>query len=298
MTHEEAIKKLEQDIKLRGMSPHTVKEYTSKAIRFLKHIDKPISELNEGDFRIYLEFLDRDTKLAPSTMNIHNSALRFFFEVTLEQTLCYRRVPRKKVPYKIPATFTKQEILWFLGAIDDSSRYKAIFSLTYGCGLRLSEIRQLRFQDIDGKQMRLFVYQGKGQRDRWIPLSAIALDELRIYYKEYKPKHPDGYLFLNGKNGVGNDCISERSIQDAFAKYQKLGRIPTKGTVHTLRHSFATHLMEDDVSVFYIQKLLGHSSVLSTMRYLRIAVTDIMKTQSPLDKLMEQENKRKSKGGK
>ena len=298
MTQVEAIAKLDQDIRLRGMSPHTVKEYKSKAKHFLKHFDKPISELSEKDFRIYLEFLDRESKLSAATMNIYNSALRFFFEVTLEQTLCYRRLPRKKEPITMPTAFTRQEILWFLGAIDDNSRYKAIFSITYGCGLRLSEIRHLRIQDIDSEQMRLFVYQGKGQKDRWVPLSNFALLDLREYFKEYNPKHPDGYLFLNGKNGTGIDCISDRAIQDAFVKYHKLGRVPTKGTVHTLRHSFATHLMEDGVSIFYIQKILGHSTLLTTMRYLRIAMTDVMKTQSPLDTLMNKEEKRKSKGAK
>ncbi|WP_249030180.1 tyrosine-type recombinase/integrase [Tannockella kyphosi] len=298
MTHEEALKKLETDIQLRGMSPHTMLEYQTKARKFLQHFNKPIEELCENDFRIYLEYLDKEANIQPSTMNVYNSALRFFFEVTLEQTLCYRRLPRKKDPIKVPVAFTRQEVLWFLEAIDDSTRYKAIFSLTYGCGLRLSEVRHLRIKDIDKQQMRLFVYQGKGQRDRWVPLSKFAYDDLCTYYLEYKPKHPDGYLFLNGINGCGDAPISERAIQDAFKRYHIRGRIPTYGTVHTLRHSYATHLMEDGVNVFYIQKILGHATLWTTMRYLRISMTDVMKTKSPLDKLMEKETKRKSKGNK
>lgn len=298
MTHEEALKKLETDIQLRGMSPHTMLEYQTKARKFLQHFTKPIEELCENDFRIYLEYLDKEANIQPSTMNVYNSALRFFFEVTLEQTLCYRRLPRKKDPIKVPVAFTRQEVLWFLEAIDDSTRYKAIFSLTYGCGLRLSEVRHLRIKDIDKQQMRLFVYQGKGQRDRWVPLSKFAYDDLCTYWKEYKPNHPDGYLFLNGINGCGDAPISERAIQDAFKRYHIRGRIPTYGTVHTLRHSYATHLMEDGVNVFYIQKILGHATLWTTMRYLRISMTDVMKTKSPLDKLMEKETKRKSKGNK
>ena len=296
MTHEEALKKLETDILLRGMSVNTLDEYQTKARKFLKFTNKPIEELSENDFRIYLEFLDREGKLAPSSINIYNSALRFFFEVTLEQSLCYRRLPRKKDPIKLPTAFSRQEIIWFMDSIDDSTRYKAIFSLTYGCGLRLSEIRHLRIKDIDKQQMRLFVYQGKGQRDRWIPLSKVAYDYLCTYYLEYKPSHPDGYLFLNGTKGNGDKPISERAIQDAFKRYHKKARIPTEGSLHTLRHSYATHLMEDGVNVFYIQKILGHATLWTTMRYLRISMTDVMKTKSPLDKLVEKEAKRKSKG--
>ena len=297
MTHEQAIAKLESDIRLRGMSEHTVKEYRTKAQVFLRYIQKPIEELSEIDFRAFLEHLDREKKIAPSTMNIYNSGLRFFFEVTLEQTLCYRRIPRKKDPIKVPNAFTRQEILWFMQAIDDDLRYKAIFSLTYGSGLRLSEVCKLRVKDIDSEQMRLFVFQGKGQRDRWVPMAQSSLELLRQYFKSYRPNHPDGWLFLNGKFGNGGDShVSARAVQEAFKRYHQRARIKTYGTVHTLRHSYATHLMEDGVNVFFIQRILGHATLWTTMRYLRIAQTDVMKTKSPLDKLMEKEAKRKTKG--
>ena len=109
--------------------------------------------------------------------------------------------------------------------------------------------------------------------------------------------HRDDSIYKT-RNGSGIDCISDHAIQDAFVKYHKLGRVPIKCTVHTLRYSFATHLMEDGVSIFYIQKILGHTTLLTTMLYLRIAITDVMKTQSPLDTLMNKEEKRKSKGTK
>lgn len=297
MTHEQAIAKLESDIRLRGMSEHAVKEYRTKAQSFLCHTQKPIEKVSESDFRAFLEHLDREKRIAPSTMNVYNSALRFFFEVTLEQTLCYRRLPRKKEPIKVPNAFTRQEILWFMQAIDDDLRYKTIFSLLYGSGLRLSEGQKLRVKDVDSEQMRLFVFQGKGQRDRFVPMAKSSLELLREYFKAYRPNHPEGWLFLNGKFGNGGDShISQRAIQDAFKRYHERARVKTYGTVHTLRHSYATHLMEDGVNVFYIQKILGHATLWTTMRYLRIAQTDVMKTKSPLDKLMEKEAKRKAKG--
>ena len=243
MTHQEAIEKLEIDIQLRGMSPHTVKEYRDRVRKFLQHFkDKSIEELCETDFRIYLEYLDREANIQPATINNYNSALRFFFEVTLEQTLCYRRLPRKKDPIKLPVAFTRQEILWLLDAIDDSTRHKAIFSLTYGCGLRLSEVRHLRVKDIDSEQMRLFVYQGKGQRDRWIPLSQFALEDLRAYFREYSPNHPEGYLFYT-KRGKEHQ-MTWRAIQDAFGKYRKRANLSDDFTVHTLRHAYVKLLLK------------------------------------------------------
>lgn len=295
MTQQEILDKLSTDIRLRGMSKDTEIEYVTKAKVFMRHFNKPADEMGEKEFRAFLEYLDREKKLTPASINTYNSGLRFLFEVTLELDLNYKRLPRKKDPIKLPTAFTRQEIIWFLEAIDDSTKYKAIFSLIYGCGLRLSEITKLRIKDIDSEQMRLFVNQGKGQRDRWVPLSKFALEDLRTYFKEYSPNHPDGYLFLSPK---GDKHISDRAIQDAFKKYHKKGRVPTEGSPHTLRHSFATHLMEDGVNVFYIQKILGHATLWTTMRYLRISVTDVMKTKSPLDKLMEKEEKRKSKGAK
>ena len=263
------------------MSEHTITEYVPKIRKFLEYIGKPIENLSELDFRVYLEYLNNHSKLAPSTINVHNSAIRFFFEITLDKNINYKRVPRKKDPIKLPVAFTTEEISAFIDTIDDI-RYKAIFTTIYASGLRLSEIRRLRVQDIDSKQMRLFIYQGKGKRDRWVPLSYYSLICLRHYFKEYKPNHPSGYLFLNRDF---SNCISERAIQDAFRKYHSRANIQTYGTVHTLRHSYATHQLESGVNVFFIQKILGHATLWTTMRYLRISVTDVIKTKSPLDSL-------------
>lgn len=272
---------VETDISLRGISDHTIKEYVPKIRKFLEHIGKPVEEISELDFRTYLEYLNNHSKLAPSSINVYNSAIRFFFEITLEKNINYKRVPRKKDPIKLPVAFTTEEISAFIDAIDDI-RYKAIFTTIYASGLRISEIRHLRVKDIDSNQMRLFIYQGKGKRDRWVPLAHYSLMWLRDYFKEYKPNHPNGYLFLNRDF---SNCISERSIQDAFKKYHSRANIQTYGTVHTLRHSYATHQLENGVNVFFIQKILGHATLWTTMRYLRISLTDVIKTKSPLDTL-------------
>ena len=291
MTQEQVLEKLTTDMRLRGMSEHTVNEYCDRSRVFMRHFGKSADEMGETEFRAFLEYLDRDGTRKSSTINVYNSALRFLFEVTLEQNLNYKRLPRKKDPIRVPNALTRQEILWFMQAIDDDLRYKAIFSVIYGSGLRLSEAQKLRIKDIDSQQMRLFIFQGKGQKDRYVPLATASLESLREYFKEWRPKHPDGYIFLN-RNGT--EHISARAIQDAFKKYHNRARVKTYATVHTLRHSYATHLMEDGVNVFFIQRILGHATLWTTMRYLRIAQTDVMKTKSPLDKLVEKEEKRKN----
>lgn len=282
MTQEQVLEKLTTDIHLRGLSNHTVNEYRDKARIFMRHFGKSADEMGEAEFRIFLEYLDSEGRLAPSSINGYNSALRFLFEVTLEQNLNYKRLPRMKEPIKIPPTLIKEDVLRFLNTIDNL-RYKTIFSLIYGSGLRLSEGQKLRVQDIDSKQMRLFIYEAKGKKDRYVPLSNNSLLLLREYFKKYRPKHVDGYLFLNQ---TSDNHISHQAIRDAFNKYHKKSGIKTKATVHTLRHSYATHLLEAGTKIIYIQKLLGHSSLYSTMRYLRIAQTEVMKTPSPLDTIM------------
>lgn len=291
MTQEEILEKLTMDIRLRGLSKDTVKEYVTRSAVFMRHFGKSADEMGEKEVRIFLEYLTNKGDLMPATINNYNSALRFLFEVTLEQTLCYRRIPRKKDPIKVPATFTRLEILQLLGTMAEDLRYKAIFSLTYGSGLRLSEVMKLRIKDVDSEQMRLFVYQGKGQRDRWVPLAKTSLADLRSYFKAYRPNHPEGWLFLNEgtRKKVADNHISDRAIQDAFKRFHAKSGIKTYGTTHTLRHSYATHLLEDGVNVFFIQKILGHATLWTTMRYLRIAMTDVMKTESPLDKLQSVE---------
>lgn len=247
MTQEEVLEKLTMDIRLRGLSEDTVKEYCTRSDVFMRHFGKSADEMGEKEIRIFLEYLTNKGDLMPATINNYNSALRFLFEVTLEQNLNYKRLPRKKDPIKVPTAFTREEIIAFLSVIDNL-KYRAIFSLTYGSGLRLSEVRKLRIKDIDSENMRLFVYQGKGQKDRWVPMAKASLEVLRRYFKEYKPNHPDGWLFLNDspRKKIPDSYVSERAVQDAFKKYHKKSGIKTHGTTHTLRHPYVNVSVNPD----------------------------------------------------
>jgi site-specific recombinase XerD len=247
--------------------------------------------MGEAEFRDFLRYLQEERKLSPASINTYNSGLRFLYEVTLEQNFNYKRIPRAKEPILLPNIMTVTEVQKLFEVIDDL-RYKAIFLTVYGSGLRLREVRHLRISDVDSEQMRLFIYQSKGKKDRFAVLSQTSLTALREYWKAYRPNHPEGYLFLNR---TGSDCISDRAIQDAFAKYRDCAKLNCRATVHTLRHSYATHLLESGVSIFYIRQLLGHKTIGSTTRYLHVATTDILKTKSPLDTLVVKKKRGRSR---
>jgi len=281
MDQHQIIEKLKLDLQLRGYSKGTEKDYSQRMSLFQEYFKRPASELGEQEIREYLHYLRNDRNLSPSTVNSCNSALRFLFEITLEKSLIYRRIPRLKDPILLPTVLTKDEIEAIFSSANNL-KHKCILMTIYGSGLRLSEAASLKISDIDSKNMRIFIEQGKGKKDRYVLLSQVNLEILREYWKQYKPKF---WLFEGYEK---NSRISTRAIQDAFKKHLKKASINKKASVHTLRHSFATHLLENGTSIFYISKLLGHSTLWTTMRYLHVATTDILKTMSPLDTLLKE----------
>ena len=282
MTNQEIKTKSLEEMKLRGLSPHTEKEYLSKLRVFIRYYeDSPLEDMTEVEIRNFLLYLIEDRKLASSSVNIYNSALRFFFGAVLCKTLNYQMLPRKRMHRELPNIMNKKELVSFFSTIDNL-RDKAMFETIYGAGLRISELAHLRVQDIDSENMRIFVHQGKGGKDRYTLLSNRNLFILREYFKAYRPNHPDGYLFYT-KLGKENG-ITERAIQDAFHKHRIRAGLSDDFTVHTLRHCFATHLLENGVDVCSIKKLLGHTHIQSTTFYLHLVNFDAT-IKSPLDTL-------------
>lgn len=292
MNHQPIIEKLKLDLQLRGYSKGTETDYSERIRLFLEYFRKPAEELGELEIREYLHYLRNNRNLSPSTVNMTNSALRFFFEITLEKSLIYRRIPRLKDPVVLPNILTKDEIQAIFNAAENL-KHKCILMTIYASGLRLSEVAALKVSDIDSKNMRIFIQQGKGKKDRYVLLSQSNLEILREYWKEYKPRY---WLFEGREKG---SRISTRAIQDAFKKNLKKAGIHKKASVHTVRHAFATHLLENGASIFYIRQLLGHATIWTTTRYLHVATTDVLKTVSPLDTLhnkkTDNENKSDSK---
>lgn len=281
MTNNEVFEKLREEVMLRGMSSNTEDSYRRALNIFLRHYEnREIKTMGEAEIR---EFLLYQLGIGKSsgTVNIYNSALRFVFGGVLNRNLNCRMIPRRHHYREIPEIMSKTEIVRFFSVIDNL-RDRAMFETIYGAGLRLSEIVRLRVQDVDSEEMRLFVHHGKGGRDRFTLLSQRNLEVLREYWKQYRPNHPDGYLFYaRSKN---RHPLTPRSVGNAFTKYRNRAKLPDTFTVHTLRHCFATHLMESGVEIYRIKELLGHSFIQTTSFYLHLCNTG--KTiQSPLDTL-------------
>lgn len=281
MTNEEVYQRAYDEVKLRGLSPHTVEEYLGKLTIFLRFFDnRPIDTMGEEEIRQFLLY-QLDSGKSSGTVNIYNSALRFIFGAVLGKKLNYQRIPRRRQYRELPTIMSRTEIVRFFSVIDNL-RDKAMFETVYGAGLRISEIARLRTQDIDSEQMRIFVYHGKGGKDRYTLLSKRNLEILREYWKQYRPNDPEGYLFYSRERK--HNTMTTRAIQDAFHKYCKKANLPDTFTVHTLRHCFATHLLESGVELVQIKELLGHTFVQTTSIYLHLSNAN-QAIQSPLDTL-------------
>jgi site-specific recombinase XerD len=289
-TNEAVVARMAEDLRLRGLSAGTQEDYLMHVNLFLSWTgNHPAEGMNEEDIRAYLNYLITEKKLATSTVNTYNAALRFLFAVTLNRNLNYRQIPRLKEVRRLPEILTVKEV----SALFDNAgslRNIALLMTIYGAGLRISEMCNLQIRDIDSENMRIFVRQGKNGKDRYTLLSQANLGILREYWKAYRPKHPDGWLFLN-KNG--SDKISFRTIQDVFNKSVKQAVISKDVSAHTLRHCFATHLLEAGTDVCRIKQLLGHTHIQSTTFYLHLLNFD-SKLKSPLD-LMPKKRGRKPK---
>jgi site-specific recombinase XerD len=268
-TNQRILNRMSVDIQMRGLSDHTHVLYLRYARKFLEYCGKSAEELDESDAREYLISLMHDSQLATGTINMHNSAIRFFFAVTMNRTLNYLQLPRFKKSKTLPEILSREETQQLIGECRNV-KHKSFFLLAYGGGLRVSEIAALRVKDVDSKSMRIFVRGGKGKKDRYTLLSNECLCTLREYWAIHRPKHPQGWLFPSwGKlTHVTSECV-----EDAFYAWISRIGITKNVSIHSLRHGFATHLLEDGASIFQIKELLGHASLNSTAIYLHLANT-------------------------
>jgi len=280
MKQEKAIQRLEQDIRLRGLADSTRKSYVSYTKDFLGYCDKSIDKLNEKHVRKFLTYLQDERHYAGQTVNGYGSAIRLFFAVTLNRTMNYLQIPRVKVPKYLPTILTRDEVA-MLVAGSANPRDKAMILLAYGSGVRAAELACLRVCDIQSGDMRVFVHKGKRNKDRYTILSNSALMALRDYWRAYHIKRDETWLFPGMEQGCH---ISVKTVEDAVKAASANTTIGKNITPHTLRHAFATHMVEDGVNILRLKELLGHASIQSTMIYLHLAnVPD--GTVSPADRL-------------
>lgn len=267
MTEDQALQKMDNDIRLRGLAAGTLKNYTRDVKAFLAFCNRPIDELNELDVRRFLEHLIVVRKLAPRTVNQHGSAIRFFFAVGLNRYMNYLQIPMMKIPKDIPELMTRDEVSKLIG-VCENAKHKALLLLAYGSGLRSSEIASLRIKDIDSVEMRILIKGGKSNRDHYTILPKTTLDALRKYWKVYRPNSPQGWLFPRAENV---EChITRAGIAFAFNTALQKINIKKEVSAHSLRHAFATHMLEDGVDLMKVKEMLGHFRLSSTMVYLHL----------------------------
>lgn len=286
MTNEQLVQKMKEDMEMRRFSDYTKYSYLHKTKNMIKYFKKPLEEVKIEELRNYLlKYLKDEKKLSERSVNYYNSVIRFIYEVTLDKVINKKQLPMCRKRREIYKVLTKEELSTFFNACENY-KYKTIFMMIYGSGLRISEALNLRIEDVDSKRMRIFVREGKGKKERYTVLSETSLEMLRKYYKKYKPKHPEGYIFLNRE---GKPLTVERT-RIFFRKYREKAKLNEKFVVHSLRHSFATDLIERGASIIEVKELMGHSNIRSTMEYIHVAQIGLS-VNNPLDELIKGGNK-------
>lgn len=269
---------MEQALALRGMAPKTCSAYLSWVRRLVRFCRVVPDQLTTDQVRAFLLHLTQERKLSFSTFNQALNAARFFFLEVLKRPFVVEGLRYQKAPRRLPVVLNDEEVSRLLAAAE-SLRDRALLETAYATGMRVSEVTRLLITDLDSERMAIRVEQGKGRKDRYVMLSQSLLETLRAYWRESKPK-----LFLfPGVGGKKPLCVS--AAQKAFDRARLQAGIRKPVSFHTLRHSFATHLIESGTSVRTIQALLGHRSLQTTERYTHLAQNYLHQTTSPLDRL-------------
>ena len=268
-----------EDMQVRNLSPHTQAAYVQQVSLFARHFHQSPQTLGPEEIRTYQLYLTNERKLAPSSILQAVGALRFLYKVTLHRDWRWEDlIPAPKKPQTLPIVLSPQEVVQFLACVS-GLKHRTILTTCYAAGLRISEAVRLKVPDIDSKRMVIRVEQGKHRKDRYVMLSATLLEALRAWWRVATPK---GWLFPGDRAG---SHISPDAVEQACQKAHRRCGIAKPITPHSLRHAFAVHLLESGTDVRTIQLLLGHRSLATTARYLRIATSKVCATQSPLDLL-------------
>ena len=268
-----------EDMQVRNLSPNTQHAYIDNVARFARHFGRSPADVGPEEIRRYQVYLVRERHLAPSSLEIAVCALRFLYTVTLQKPWSIDVViPAPKKPRRLPVVLSPEEVVHFLACVP-ALKHRAILTTCYAAGLRVSEAVHLRPTDLDSRRMVIRVVQGKGQRDRSVMLSPTLLDTLRDWWRAERPRP---WLFPGDHP---EQPITSHAVREACQRAHRRSRLTKPVTPHSLRHAFAVHLLEAGTDVRTIQLLLGHRSLETTARYLRIATTKVCATASPLDRL-------------
>jgi site-specific recombinase XerD len=267
-----------EELQRRNYSAGTIRLYLRHVAQFAQHFHRSPDQLGAEDIRRYQLFLIQEKKLAWSSYNQIVCALRFFYAKTLKRAFLLQDIPFPRQEQRLPLILSQEEVARIL-TIPPHLKSRALLMTIYAAGLRRSEAARLRVSDIDSARMTITVHQGKGQKDRVVMLSPVLLDTLRQYWRQAKPKQ---WLF---PGETPDQPISGNDISMVFHNAVRRAGITKKVSPHSLRHSFATHLLESGTDLRTIQILLGHRSLKTTARYLHISQHLVRATASPLDSL-------------
>ena len=265
---------------LRGFSERTKESYIQGVRGIAAYYHLSPDGLSDEQVRHYLVYLLDERNLTYSSANLALNAIRFLFREVLHRPRNEIHLPGPRQPQRLPEILSREEVGRILEAATDL-RHKTLLMTTYAAGLRVSELCRLRVKDIDSDRNGIRVEQGKGAKDRYTLLSPHLLRQLRLYWRTYQP---DDWLFVH-RNGT--DPLPVGTVQKIFCRTRDQAGIRKRGGVHSLRHAFATHLLEAGVDIHTIQKLMGHRSIHSTLRYFHLAQVKLLGTRSPLDLLAE-----------
>jgi integrase/recombinase XerD len=263
---------------LKGYSPNTLRTYTTEFFYLLRLLgDIGINDLKKEQVHSYLLWLIKNRKYSETHVHTAVNAIKFYFEKVEKREKEFFDLPRPRRPQLLPDILAEEEVVMLISSIKNI-KHRSLIMTAYSGGLRVSELVKLKIMDIDSKRMMIHIREGKGKKDRMVSLSKVLLEVLREYYISYKPKI---YLF----EGLEGRPYSSRSVQLILGRAKQAAKIKKPGSVHSLRHSFATHLLESGTDIRYIQELLGHNSIQTTLRYTHVSKRNISAIQSPLDRL-------------
>ena len=267
-----------EDMGIRHLAENTQSAYLQQIAAYARYFNRSPDQLGPEEIRTYQLYLMQVRMLTPSSICVATGALRFLYKVTLKRTWAVEEIPMPKRPRKLPEILSPEEVMHFLNAITNH-KHRAILMTAYVAGLRVSEATHLKVTDIDSQRMILRVEQGKGMKDRYVMLSPRLLDVLRTYWKSARPTR---WMF---PGEVPGQPITREAVGLACQKARRDSGITKPITPHSLRHAFASHLLESGANLRTIQLLLGHRSLATTARYLKVATSTVCVTASPFDLL-------------
>lgn len=280
LQNEQELKLYIETLVLKGYSPSTQRTYTGEFSIFLQQLKQVLAqEMTIERLSAYFFYCHQHLKLTENTIHSRLNALKFYYEQVLGREKFMWEIPRPKKHSILPKVISEEKIIKGIMEMKNL-KHKALLVVAYSAGLRVSEVVRLKITDINSDRMQIFIARAKGKKDRLVTLSTFALTVLRDYFALYRPKD---FLFEGQEPGT---CYSTRSAQDIFKDaYKKLG-LPKHASFHSLRHSFATHLLENGTDIKFIQEILGHNDINTTLRYTHVSKKSLQIIESPLDKII------------